>query len=225
MASPFTLIAKIPPVRRAMEKQYLKRANQVTRRISPHIKKNEKIIDVGSGTGFVAKLLMQKTSARVTLVDVRHNPLCSSLPITLYDGKKLPFSNNSFDTASLIAVLHHCNKPIDVLDEAIRVASTKIIIMEDLFESRIEKWLTLIEDSIVNWEFRGHPHNNRLEDEWIKIFHKKNLKIIKFEKFRLVCAGFPFRLGIFILEKQVVPKQSLGVPLTKKKTMVKDLRK
>ena len=227
MASPFTFMAKIPPARWVMEEQYLKRAHQVTRRISPHIKKNEKIIDVGSGTGFVAKLLMEKTSAKITLVDVRHNPLCRSLPVRLYDGKKLPFPNNSFDTASLITVLHHCARPMDILDEAIRVASKKIIVMEDLFESSLEKWLTLVEDSIVNWEFRGHPHNNKLEDEWVKIFRKKNLKVTNFEKFRLVCAGFPFRLGIFILEKQllekqVVQKQPLGVSLTKKKTLTKD---
>lgn len=74
--------------------------------------------------------------------------------------------------------------------------------MEDLFESPIEKWLTLIEDSIVNWEFKGHPHSNKPENDWLKAFKQRNLKVVHFEKFRLVCAGFPFRLGIFVLEKK-----------------------
>lgn len=207
MASPFNVMANVPPLRKIMEDQYLKRAHQVTKRISKHVKKNEKVVDIGSGTGFVAKLLMEKTDAKVTLVDVRKNPLCRHTPLTLYNGKKLPFADNSFDTASLVAVLHHCPKPMDVLDEAIRVATKRIIIMEDLFESRIERWLTLLEDSIVNWEFKGHPHNNKREKEWMEVFQKKGLKITGFEKFRLVCAGFPFRLGIFVLE---VPKKKNG---------------
>ena len=102
-----------------------------------------------------------------------------------------------------------------MLDEAIRVTSKKIIIMEDLFESRIEKWLTLIEDSIVNWEFRGHPHNNKSEKEWLKVFKQKNLSVINLNKFKLVCAGFPFRLGIFVLEKKKT-KSKIGRPRNRK---------
>lgn len=201
MASPFYFLEKIPLTRQVMEDQYSKRARQIIKRLSPHIGKNEKIIDVGSGTGFVAKILMEKTPAKITLVDVHHNPLCKSFPVIIYDGKTLPFPDESFNTSLLIAVLHHCQNPMRVLDEAIRVSSQKIIVMEDLFESRLEEWLTLIEDSIVNWEFRGHPHNNKSEVEWLKVFRKKNLKLLNFEKFRLICAGFPFRLGIFVLAK------------------------
>ncbi len=206
MASPFTLLEKIPLTRRVMEEQYVKRARHIFKRIESYIGKNEKIIDIGSGTGFLARIISEKQSPRITLVDVRLNPLCKSLPVTIYDGKILPFPNNNFKTALLIAVLHHCHEPMKILDEAIRVSADKIIVMEDLFESRLEKWLTLLEDSIVNWEFRGHPHSNKLENEWLEIFHKKNLKLLNFEKFRLVCAGFPFRLGIFVLQK-IKPKK------------------
>lgn len=202
MASPFDLLEKIPLTRRVMEDQYAKRASQIFKRIRSYIGENERIIDIGSGTGFVAKIISEKQSPQITLVDVRLNPLCKSLPVVIYDGKTLPFPDNHFKTALLIAVLHHCHEPMKILDEAIRVSTDKIIVMEDLFESPLEKWLTLIEDSIVNWEFRGHPHNNKLEDEWFKIFRQKNLKVLNFEKFRLVCAGFPFRLGIFVLQKE-----------------------
>lgn len=202
MASPFFLLERFPPARRLMEDQYEKRAKQISRRVSPHIKKNEKIIDIGSGTGFVAKSLAEKTSAQITLVDVFQHPLNKFFPVTIYDGKTLPFPDRSFDTSFLIAVLHHCHDPMRVLDEAIRVSSQKIIVMEDLFESFLEKWLTLVEDSIVNWEFRGHPHNNHSEDEWVEIFRRKNLKVLHLDKFRLICAGFPFRLGIFVLERR-----------------------
>ena len=201
MQSPFHLLTKVSITRQIMESQYKKRANKLTDRIHPYISKHEKILDVGCGTGFVSKILMEKTSAKITLLDVRKNPLCTHTPVTLYDGKKIPFPDNSFDSAFLIAVLHHCPKPLEVLNEAIRVTSNRLIIMEDLFTTRIEKWLTLVEDSIVNWEFRGHPHSNRREKEWLALFKEKNLSVVNLDKFRLVCAGFPFQLGIFVLEK------------------------
>jgi len=201
MRSPFKFLEKIPITRKIMENEYEKRANQIVKRISPFINKKGKILDIGTGTGFVANGIKEAKNKNITCVDVRLNPLCKLKPVIIYDGKKLPFSDESFDTSLLIAVLHHCNYPLRVLDEAIRVSAKRIILMEDLFEGRIEKWLTLIEDSIVNWEFRGHPHSNKSESDWLEVFKQKNLKLVNFEKFKLVCAGFPFRLGIFVLEK------------------------
>lgn len=202
MSSPFYLLEKIPATRDYMENQYKKRANQIVKRISPFINKKEKILDVGTGTGFVAKGLMKAKNKNITCVDVRLNPLCKGVKVEIYDGKKLLYPDSSFDTSMVIAVLHHCKNPSKILDEMVRVSSKRIIVMEDLFESRIEKWLTFVEDSIVNWEFRGHPHSNKNEKDWVRIFKKKGLKVVNLEKFRLVCAGFPFRLGIFILEKK-----------------------
>ena len=202
MSSPFLLLENLPFTRKLMVNEYMKRARQIARRIAPYINKKDKIIDIGTGTGFVAQSVIEKKKNKITCVDVRLNPLCKTLPVTIYDGKKLPFADKSFDTALLIAVLHHCEHPLQVLDEVVRVSSKRIIIMEDLFESRIEKLLTLIEDSIVNWEFKGHPHSNKTESAWLASFKKRRLNVEHFEKFRLICAGFPFRLGIFILEKK-----------------------
>ncbi len=203
MSSPFYILEKFSFIRRAMENEYDKRARRIVKRISPFIGKKDKILDIGTGTGFVAKnIIKEKKNNNLTCVDVRLNTLCKSVPVLIYDGKTLPFPNESFDTSLLIAVLHHCNQPLKVLDEAIRVSSKRIIVMEDLFESKIEKWLTLVEDSIVNWEFRGHPHSNKSEGDWLKVFKQKNLNVVSFEKFKLICAGFPFRLGIFVLEKK-----------------------
>jgi len=180
MSSPFYLLEKISFTRKAMEDEYKKRAKQIVKRISPFIDKKEKILDIGTGTGFVAKGIMEAKNKNITCIDVRLNPLCKSIPVIIYDGKKLPFPDESFDTSLLIAVLHHCKKPLSVLDEAIRVSSKRIIIMEDLFESPVEKWLTLIEDSIVNWEFKGHPHSNKTEAGGVNVFKKKKINVLHF---------------------------------------------
>src|SRR3989337_138881 len=110
MSSPFYLLEKISFARKIMEDEYIKRARQIVKRISPFIDK------------------IEKKNSNITCVDVRLNPLCKSIPVIIYDGKKLPFQNETFDISLLIAVLHHCNEPLQVLDEAIRVSSKKIVI-------------------------------------------------------------------------------------------------
>ena len=202
MLSPLHILGKIPWTRGIMINEYKKRAKQIVRRVSPFIGKTEKVLDVGTGTGFVAAGIKEAKNQNIICVDVRLNLLNESKTVIIYDGKKLPFPDGSFDTVLLITVLHHCKHPLKVLDEALRVTSKNVIVMEDLFESRIEKWLTLIEDSIVNWEFRGHPHSNKNEKDWMKVFAAKNLNVVNFQKFGLVCAGFPFRIGIFVLGKR-----------------------
>lgn len=201
MFSPIYLLAKIPYFRKHIENEYNKRAKLIVKKISPFVNENDSILDIGTGTGFVVKnIIKRKRGVKTTHVDVKLNPLCQSLPVLIYNGKTLPLSDNSVDLSLIIAVLHHCSKPREVLDEAIRVSSKRIIIMEDLFESKIEKLITLIMDSIVNWEFGGHPHSNKSEEEWLKIFKQKKLEVVNFETFKFVCAGFPFRLGIFVLD-------------------------
>lgn len=201
MFSPVHILNKITLTRKVMIREYKKRARQIIKRIHRFIPQSGGILDIGTGTGFVASGIKKRNKQNVVCVDVRRNLLNKSRSVIIYDGKKLPFSDNSFHTVLLIAVLHHCKNSLIVLDEAIRVSSKQIIIMEDLFDSRLEKWVTFIEDSIVNWEFRGHPHSNRSEKEWLILFKRKFLKVVNFQKFRLFCAGFPFRIGIFILEK------------------------
>ena len=86
-------------------------------------------------------------------------------PDHYYDGRLLPFPDDSFDVALLITVLHHTKKPIEILKEAIRVAP-RIIVMEDLYKNLLQKYLTFAMDSLLNLEFFGHPHTNMTQEQW-----------------------------------------------------------
>ena len=104
MSSPFYLLKKIPLTNDIMVNQYKKRARQIVRRISPFIGKKEKILDIGTGTGFVAAGIAKVKNKNITCVDVHRNPLNISDKIIIYNGKKLPFSDNSFDTVLLFCI-------------------------------------------------------------------------------------------------------------------------
>jgi hypothetical protein len=77
----------------------------------------------------------------------------------------------------LITVLHHTKDPVGLLKEASRV-SKSVVIMEDIYDNNFQKYLTYFFDSLVNFEFIGHPHSNKSDQEWKKEFRDLNLKLI-----------------------------------------------
>lgn len=203
---PFYLINNLPPLKERLQKMYTARALQILPRISPYLSSKDKILDVGCGTGVISKTLKKKIGAQMTLVDVQFNSICDEFPVIIYDGKKLPFPDNHFDYALLIAVLHHTHDPAKVIDEVSRVTSGKIIIMEDVFTDVIGRTITLIGDCLVNWEIHS-PFKNNDKQGWINLFKRKNLNIEHVEEFKLRCVGFPFKLAIFVISKKSPSKK------------------
>jgi len=165
-------------------------------RISEYLSKKDKILDVGTGPGSVC-LLMQREGHNLTPLDVVDQTLSSEVEPLIYNGKKLPFDDNSFNTALILTVLHHTSNPKEILSEAKRVAD-KIIIVEDIYSNPIQKYLTFIVDSIVNMEFAGHPHSNKSDTEWKTTFNKLELKLkaTRYDRFLLF-----FRQATYYLEK------------------------
>jgi ubiquinone/menaquinone biosynthesis C-methylase UbiE len=151
------------------------RLSDILRKISPYLKKEDRIIDIGCGSCEVCKHL-QNDGYAVTPVDVKNRSFFRNIKPIIYDGKKLPFPDNSFDVSLLITVLHHTQDPVAVLSEAKRV-SKRIIVMEDLYQGKAQKYLTFAMDSILNLEFFGHPHTNMTKEEWEHLF--KELKLTK----------------------------------------------
>jgi ubiquinone/menaquinone biosynthesis C-methylase UbiE len=172
------------------------RVQDILRKIVPHLHKKYKILDIGSGSCEVAKSL-RDAGYDVTPLDIVNKSFYPDFFPTLYDGKHLPFADNSFDIVLLITVLHHTKQPVEILREAARVAP-RIIVMEDLYRGMFQKYMTFAMDSVTNREFFGHPHTNMTREQWEKVFQNLNLKIIDanihdFWRF--------FTSGTFYLEK------------------------
>lgn len=197
---PFYFIKRTPVLKRKLLNMYEDRAKQIISRIKPFLYKKDRILDIGSGTGMIAKTIKREVGADVTLLDVAYNEICDLYPVIIYDGNKLPFKDNRFDKSLLIAVLHHASDYSKVLDEAIRVTKGEIIIMEDIFTDLPGRIITFLGDCLVNWEIHS-LHRNHTSREWLSIFKKKKLNVLKREEFRLWCVGFPFKLAIFVVTK------------------------
>jgi len=165
-------------------------------RIREHLSPKDRILDIGTGPGSVC-LLMNREGYNLTPVDVLDQSLSAEITPEIYNGKKLPYKSSSFDAALILTVLHHTSNPKEVLSEARRVAD-KIIIIEDIYSNTFQRYLTYFVDSIVNIEFSGHPHSNKSDSEWKKLFTELDLKLKESKQNRFLLF---FRQAVYYLEK------------------------
>ncbi len=162
-----------------LDKKLKLRADDIVNRISFFLSSNDKILDIGCGTCHVAKGLTEK-GYKVVSLDVKDSGFFSSIKPIVYDGRVMPFSDKEFDTAILICLLHHTPYPEEILKEAGRVAK-KLVVMEDIYTNILNKYFTFAIDSVLNFEFIGHPHTNKTDEEWKRIFTDLGFKLEKTE--------------------------------------------
>ncbi|NHJ39950.1 MAG: methyltransferase domain-containing protein [Asgard group archaeon] len=152
------------------------RAKRKINRIIGYFRKSDRILDIGSGLGTISSKLL-KRKYNITPLDIRDISIYDNVKTIVYNGIDIPFMQNQFDTAFLLTVLHHTPNPKKILIEAKRVAK-RIIIIEDIYSNVFQKYITYFFDSLINFEFFKHPHSNKTDSEWQKLFRKLNLKLI-----------------------------------------------
>lgn len=157
MSALISYLKRYPLLAEALRQTTRSRCEQIVGKVAPHLLPGDKIIDIGAAFCLIDEELLRR-NFNVTPVDIVDLSLTSRVKPIIYDGKRLPFRNDSFDVALLLTVLHHTPNPELILKEAGRVAK-KIIIMEDVFDNPLQKYLTFAMDGIVNLEFINHPHS------------------------------------------------------------------
>lgn len=132
------------------------------------------VLDVGAGRCIIAQELQTQFNVDVTCIDVSDLNE-TNMKLVVYDGKKIPFKENNFDTVMLVYVLHHCENPISVLKECVRVCKKNgtIIIFEDfgfIFFTYILDWIS---NKLHNVKA---PLNFKKYEGWKKIFTDLNME-------------------------------------------------
>lgn len=89
-----------------------------------------RILDVGCGDGSLSATLQSKRpDLTIRGIDVLPREK-SYIPVEMFDGKSIPFGDNSFDAVMFSDVLHHTDDPAVLLREAKRVASKWLLIKD-----------------------------------------------------------------------------------------------
>ena len=79
-------------------------------KIKQFLSPGDKILDLGSGIGMFSHIL-QEQGYQVTPIDVKDKSLYPRVLPLIYNGKKLPFADHSFDVCLLLSVHHHTQNP------------------------------------------------------------------------------------------------------------------
>lgn len=144
---------------------YRQRILQDIKRLIEPLGTVESALDFGSGDGFYASQWRHGSTIRsVTPVDVVERKNSIVVP-TLYGGDRLPFTDQSFELAYAIDVLHHCHDPGAALRDLMRCSSKYLLIKDHTYKGRMGKLTLGLLDEIGNRRF-GIPSPYLYQYRW-----------------------------------------------------------
>ena len=135
------------------------------------------ILDVGCGDGLVDHLILQRRpDLSINGIDVMIRPH-TWIPVLEYNGETLPVEDKSRDYVILVDVLHHLEKPENLLREACRVARKAVIVKDHTRDGVLAASTLRFMDWVGN---RTHgvvlTYNYWTKERWQQAFDELGLK-------------------------------------------------
>lgn len=126
---------------------YERRQKELVRLISSHLRSGDRVLDIGCGFGQLGRALADATPGlQVEGVEsVRRGG--ELIPVTAYEGTRMPWPDKTFDAVILADVLHHDLSQERLLAEATRVSKRLVIIKDHLREG----FLAQQRISLLDW--------------------------------------------------------------------------
>ena len=141
---------------------------------------NADILDVGCGDGQVARLMLDaRPDLTITGVDVLIRDR-TAIPVSPFDGQRLPCPDASKDAVMFVDVLHHTDDPMVLLREAARV-SRRWVMIKDHTRDGLAAGATL---RFMDWVGNARygvalPYNYWPEARWNAAFAELGLRPAK----------------------------------------------
>jgi ubiquinone/menaquinone biosynthesis C-methylase UbiE len=115
-------------------------------------------LDVGTGTGrglqyFLSHHPTLRLYAIEPVDEMRQQAIAKGIPAELIGGgvgQQLPFPDNSFDAVTAFGVMHHAERPADIIKEMCRVAKRAVFVSDSNRFGQGSKAARLIK--LVSWQ-------------------------------------------------------------------------
>jgi SAM-dependent methyltransferase len=137
--------------------------------VAPLLPQNARVLDVGCGDGAVSRMIQRlRPDLHIEGVEVLLRGECQiPVAVTAYDGKHIPFPDQSFDSVIMVDVLHHAGDPAQLLREAARVASQCVVVKDHLLEGLLAASTLRFMDWVGNARHGvALPHRYWRRAEW-----------------------------------------------------------
>ena len=173
------------------------------------------LLDVGCGDGRITRAVGDRSPGmEVTGLDVFLRAE-TAVPVTLYDGDRLPFDDNSYDVVMMVDVLHHSDEPQIVLGEARRVARQAVLIKDHCLDGALAYQTLRLMDWVGNAQHSvALPYNYWPRARWFEACNEMGLTVATWHtKLGLYPAPFRplFERSLHFVARLDVPAD--GVPL------------
>jgi SAM-dependent methyltransferase len=136
----------------------------------------QRVLDVGCGDGSIARAVMDlRPDIEIEGIDVLVRPE-THIPVTEFDGSRIPHGDRSFDAVMFVDVLHHTHDATVLLREATRVAPA--VVVKDHLADGALAGPTL---RLMDWVGNAHhgvvlPYNYWRRDRWDRAFAEVGLR-------------------------------------------------
>ena len=108
------------------EKVFRHRVRVLAEQLAPHLPSGH-VLDVGCGAGDVAKaLLALRPDVTIEGYDILERPR-AEIPVTRFDGRRLPVPDGAAAAVLLVDVLHHADDAAALLAECARAAPVVVV--------------------------------------------------------------------------------------------------
>ncbi|MGD0328233.1 MAG: class I SAM-dependent methyltransferase [Minisyncoccia bacterium] len=111
-------------------------------------------LNIGSGLGHFSFFAERAGIKIVSLEIIKHPKAVNVKNFILYDGRRMPFDDNAFETSIATYVLHHAFDRKALLEEMRRVTSKRIILVEELYHNFFGKIQLALLDFWVNFRLK-----------------------------------------------------------------------
>lgn len=187
-------------------------ARRKVERIAPYIKGDMSVLDFGCGDLLFARELKQNlpdvSVTGVDVVDFGHR--YKGVKYHQYDGVTLPFTNKSFDAVISWHVLHHTDEPFNLLKECMRVAKSKVFIVEPTYRGKWDIPGMRFMDWVFNvWKDRSisMPYRFASKKEWMREIRLLGWECEEIVDVELLPAWLPTgRSLLFVCKKKHSPR-------------------
>jgi SAM-dependent methyltransferase len=184
------------------------RENEIGGKLAPHLEPGMEVLDLGAGTGHIARWLVRRVGIRPTLADVvEYDNRVQGFPfMRMTDPLRVPADDEAFDATLMLFVLHHMDRWEDqerLVAEAARVTRRLLLVIEDTPISRMDRWFNVAWDWALNLRHGvPTPFTFRSPHEWRSVFLRSGLHVREEQTYR---ARWPTLLTyhhtLFALEK------------------------
>jgi SAM-dependent methyltransferase len=159
------------------------RENEIGGRVAPHVEAGWTLLDLGSGTGRIARWLADRRGVHPTMADVMEfRNRVRDLPfLRMPDPLAIPADDRAYDAVMLLFVLHHVERWEDqerLVREAARVARRRVLVIEDTPLSRTDRAFNVAWDWALNLRHGvPKPFTFRDVDGWSEVFARAGLEV------------------------------------------------